>query len=158
VAVNIAVPGGVTVVGETVSPVEVGACPSVTLSGDDADPSYVELPPYVAITGYFPGACPFVLAENVPAPPLRFADPSSNPSTAKLTLPVGVPLEPDTVAFSATLCPTVGELGVAVTVVVELDFCVPLTVSVANPDSCPPQVSAYVYVPSAVGVIVADPV
>jgi hypothetical protein len=45
-----------------------------------------------------------------------------------------------TAAFKATDWPTVAGFGVAVSVVVEL-LAPSVTVSVARPDSCPPQVS-----------------
>ena len=65
---------------------------------------------------------------------------SVTPSTENCTEPVGVPLPLDflTVADMSIFCPTYSGLGVAVTVVV-VSVLAGVTVSVAKPDSTPPD-------------------
>ena len=82
-----------------------------------------------------------LLAGSEATPPERDTVARVAPSTEKVTLPAGVPAEPLTVAFNVTDCPTLRVLGVAVNSVVE-DFLAAATVSVAKPETVPPQVSA----------------
>jgi hypothetical protein len=59
-----------------------------------------------------------VVTFNVATPPLRVPVPSVVPPSEKTTLPLAVPLAAATVAVSATVCPTVIEVGLAVRLVV----------------------------------------
>ena len=69
---------------------------------------------------------------------------------AKVTLPVGVVPLPVTVALRVTDCPTLAGFGEACSAV---DEALPVTVSVAKPDSIPPQVRASEYTPVVSGAV-----
>jgi hypothetical protein len=111
------------------------------------------------MTGYVPGAIPLVEAVKLATPEeFRLMVARSTPAPEKVTVPVGVVPEPLTVALRVTDWPSDAGFGVAAMAVLLEDLPPPelSTVRVASPVSVPPQVSAYVYVPTLVGVIAAE--
>ena len=78
---------------------------ALTLDANTASPLYD------AVTGWLPSVSPLVVTPACPF--TRVPVPSSVAPSAKVTVPVGVPIPPETVAVKLTALPSKAGLGVA---------------------------------------------